>query len=309
MSYIELTNECNQNCLFCNRPREKLFRLSTIEAKKIIDILKKKTTCLIFTGGEPTIRDDLPELIKYAKEVGIERVEIQTNGVRLADKKYLKKLRDVKTDMVNLALHSHIPEISDRLTNTPGSFKKTIKGIKNVIKIHLPIEVAVVITKENYRYLLEYVKFVKANFGNSICSISFKFVRPDESAWKNKWVIPKYSEAEPYIYRAFEYCKSNKINFNTELFPLCYMQGYEEHSIEFMRIIKNISFNTVWQGNIFRKESQKFIDNFQTKAPQCKICWLKEACPGIRKNYVKIHGNDELFPVFNDRDEITKKVI
>ena len=58
---------------------------------------------LQFSGGEPTLRDDLPELVRYAKEAGCSYTQVNTNGIRLAeDRTYAKRLRDAGLDIVFL---------------------------------------------------------------------------------------------------------------------------------------------------------------------------------------------------------------
>jgi len=103
LAIIDLTNRCNLNCPICfasanNTNVPYIYEVSTTQVKGMIDNLASNSPIqpngLQFSGGEPTLRDDLPELIMYAKEKGIHHIEVNTNGIRLAkDLEYFKSLK------------------------------------------------------------------------------------------------------------------------------------------------------------------------------------------------------------------------
>lgn len=91
LAIIDVTNRCNLKCPFCFAHAGAagyVYEPSTEELKAVINrfALNKpvKPPGIQFSGGEPTLRKDLPELIAYAKEKGIHHIEVNTNGVRLA---------------------------------------------------------------------------------------------------------------------------------------------------------------------------------------------------------------------------------
>jgi len=102
LSIIDVTNRCNLRCPICfanaaSAGYEYELNLDTI--KGIIDNLSENrpvsVKALQLSGGEPTLRNDLPEIVKYAHLKGIHHVEVNTNGVRISnDMPYLKRLKD-----------------------------------------------------------------------------------------------------------------------------------------------------------------------------------------------------------------------
>lgn len=104
LAIIDLTNRCNLNCPVCfanaNNPNVPyIYEVSTEQVRSMIDNLASNKpippSALQFSGGEPTLRDDLPELIRYAFARGIDHIEVNTNGLRLSrDLTYFEKLRD-----------------------------------------------------------------------------------------------------------------------------------------------------------------------------------------------------------------------
>ena len=103
---LEVTKRCNLRCRFCfadgGRPEDD----PTLEEMKeaIRDIVRQCGKPLLqLSGGEPTLRDDLPELVRYAREAGCSYVQVNTNGIRLArDPEYAKKLAEAGLDIVFL---------------------------------------------------------------------------------------------------------------------------------------------------------------------------------------------------------------
>lgn len=129
---LALTYRCNNDCPHCYNARSRSYpELGTNDWKKIIDRLWQiNIPHLIFTGGEPTLRDDLVELIAYAEEKG-QITGLNTNGRRLSDPKFLASLVDAGLDHVQITIESHDPEIHDQMVNHKGAWNQTAAGIKN----------------------------------------------------------------------------------------------------------------------------------------------------------------------------------
>jgi radical SAM protein with 4Fe4S-binding SPASM domain len=158
---LALTYRCQNNCIHCyaGGPHETP-ELNTDQWKKIIDKLHNiGIFILTFTGGEPTLREDLPELLRYAQEKGIVTGLI-TNGRRLKDKGYVQELVDVGLDFVQITIESHDPSIHDFITRVKGSWRETVKGIKNVIPTPIYATTNTTLNKHNSNGFLETIEFL-----------------------------------------------------------------------------------------------------------------------------------------------------
>jgi len=149
---LALTYKCNNNCLHCysSSPRQKP-ELSTKEWKKIIDLCAKlEIPQIVFTGGEPTLREDLPELVRHAQDKGIV-TGLLSNGRLLGVKKDLaEKLVKAGLDYVQITIESCIEEEHDKITRVPGSWRETIEGIKNSVKAGIYTTTNTTITRINH---------------------------------------------------------------------------------------------------------------------------------------------------------------
>lgn len=280
--------------------------LDTQEVKnRILASAKRKTETITFTGGEPTIRKDLPELIRFAKKLGM-RVELQTNGVLLDDRDLAEEIAHAGVDLVAVSLHSHKEEVSEKLTNSTKTYRRTMRGIKNITKLCKNVHISHVINSMNYKDLCDFVIFTQKELPGISC-IYFGFVRPNGNTLKNKWAVPKISDVDLDVYKAFDYCKANGIQFGAEGLPLCYMQGFEEYSNEAKRLLSEPVFYT--GGKSYRRDIHRFIqENLKCKDERCGYCSLNEICPGVWREYADLYGTNELFPVFISKDEVIRKL-
>ncbi|MEW6200850.1 MAG: radical SAM protein, partial [bacterium] len=135
---LRLGFECNEKCVFCNfipETEPDVKRVNLEEAKSFIERFAKTTNPqLSISGGEPTLRKELPELISYARSLGIPQVQIQTNATLITEK-FAQTLKEAGLTEAFVAFHSHVPEIQDWLTGLKGSFEKAVNGIKNCLKV------------------------------------------------------------------------------------------------------------------------------------------------------------------------------
>ena len=158
---LALTYRCNNDCRHCYNARLRTYpELSTQEWKKVIDrCWELSIPHLIFTGGEPTLREDLAELIRYAENNG-QITGLNTNGRRLRDENYVKELVDAGLDHVQITLESHLEEIHDQMVNLPGAWVQTVAGLQNALNSPLYVMTNTTMLKDNFRTIGKTLDFL-----------------------------------------------------------------------------------------------------------------------------------------------------
>ena len=127
-----VTRRCNLKCVHCyahakNIPFDN--ELTTEQGKELIDDLAAfGSPVMLFSGGEPLVRKDLPELAAYAVEKGM-RAVISTNGT-LITPKMARTLKEIGLSYVGISLDG-MQEINDRFRGVEGAFRSALEGIKN----------------------------------------------------------------------------------------------------------------------------------------------------------------------------------
>ncbi len=314
-AYLQITRECNNECAFCSNPQfEKNYTFE--EAKKSVDNFKKEgITEIMLTGGEPTIVDFLPQLIKYVKEQGISP-KIITNGVKLSEKNLVKKLYGAGLTDVNVSIHSRNEKIADRLSDKPGHFRKALTGIRNALDAGMHITLNSTINSLNCRHLTENVRFFITNFPE-IKHYVFNNLDPGKAdgslksrAGQNPWIVAKLTDMELELHKMVDVLKNNDKTFRIERVPLCYMDGFEEFSTETRKIVKEETYICSFIEKGKKNEVREVAPSqLRTKVGCCRHCKLSSICAGIQQEYLDIHGEGEIFPVFKNPDKIRNKIL
>ncbi|WP_320009093.1 12,18-didecarboxysiroheme deacetylase [Maridesulfovibrio sp.] len=146
-----MTRRCNLKCVHCyaqavdpNGQDE----ISTAKAKEIIDDLAAfGAPVMLFSGGEPLVRQDLVELASYATSKGM-RAVISTNGT-LITKEKARELKDVGLSYVGISLDG-TEETHDKFRGVSGSYKKAIEGVENCKAEGLKVGLRFTINKRNW---------------------------------------------------------------------------------------------------------------------------------------------------------------
>lgn len=187
---IALTFRCQNNCVHCYAGgSHETPELSTEEWEEVIDQLSQiGVFILTFTGGEPTLREDLPKLLLYAQNKGMVTGLI-TNGRRLKDKAYVEILEKTGLDFVQVTLESHKPKIHDQMTMTKGSWKETVAGIKNAIQTQIYVTTNTTLSKHNAPPLLRNHRLSERTWRSSI------WVQQPNLLWKSKNFKPRIRDS------------------------------------------------------------------------------------------------------------------
>lgn len=120
---IDVTERCNQKCPYCFASSGENMAedpsLDKIESMydRLIELGEERPFNIQLSGGEPTVRDDLPEIVRMGKEKGFEYIQLNTNGRRLADIEYAQELKDAGVSTVFLQFDGTDDKIYKALRN------------------------------------------------------------------------------------------------------------------------------------------------------------------------------------------------
>ena len=157
-----ITRRCNLKCVHCyahakNIPFDN--ELSTTEGKFLIDDLAEfGVPVILFSGGEPLVRKDLPELADYAVKKGM-RAVISTNGT-LITPRTARTLKDIGLSYVGISLDG-MEEINDRFRGVKGAFRSALEGIENCKKAGIKVGLRFTINKSNAGQISEIFKLLE----------------------------------------------------------------------------------------------------------------------------------------------------
>lgn len=157
-----VTRSCNLNCLHCysnSQAKSYQDQLTTEEAKLLIDDLAGfNVPVLLLSGGEPLMRDDIFELISYARSQSL-RVTLSTNGT-LITPEIATKLKEAGVSYVGISLDG-IGENNDKFRGQKGAFEKALAGLRNCQKVNQKVGLRFTINKHNYGQLEDILDLIE----------------------------------------------------------------------------------------------------------------------------------------------------
>jgi putative heme d1 biosynthesis radical SAM protein NirJ1 len=164
------TKACNLKCIHCYadaEPRRSENELTTSEAKRFIaDLGRFKVPVLLFSGGEPLLRDDFFELAAYCHQYHI-RPTLSTNGT-LITKDTAQRLKRAEVGYVGISLDG-IGEQNDRFRGHKGAFEAALQGIRNCIEAGQRVGLRFTINTHNYKALPDIFRLVVSEKIDRVC--------------------------------------------------------------------------------------------------------------------------------------------
>jgi radical SAM protein with 4Fe4S-binding SPASM domain len=178
MAEIALTYRCQNRCAFCYAASpartDDAPPMTTGQVERVMDRIfhEAHVPSLSFTGGESTLRSDLPALVRYGAELGF-RMNLITNGVRLGHRDYLARLVGAGLASAQVSLEADHAELHDRIVGRRGAFAATVRGVDNVRTAGLHVHTNTTLCRSNIDRAEDIVRFVARSLGLRTSSMNF----------------------------------------------------------------------------------------------------------------------------------------
>jgi MoaA/NifB/PqqE/SkfB family radical SAM enzyme len=223
--YVELTVHfaCNLKCEHCmiEGTMDWLEPESPASFERILALngRERRWKGLTLTGSEVTLRRDLPDMARRARDGGFEHVRIQTHGMKLADAAYCGELVEAGIDEYFVSVTAADAATHDSITKVPGSFEKTMQGLRN-LDSHSGVKVLTntVITTLSYRQLAAVVERLAGL--RRLVQMEFWNYWPMK-ATDDKGLIAAHVEVLPHLRQAIAAARALGRSVEVKNFPEC----------------------------------------------------------------------------------------
>jgi 7,8-dihydro-6-hydroxymethylpterin dimethyltransferase len=227
---FSITNDCNLDCPICftyNRPDKKYYK-SIDEVKQIVAVIKKNRPVIDvinLTGGEPTLHPDFFEIIEYLRSCGIQRITVNTNGIRIAhDETFAIKIKESGAQMV-LSLNTFDSEKSVKLHGRDVSEEKK-KALKLFEKYAIPVTILCVAVKnfneDDLAMLIN--NYISKSFVKNIVIQNMTFTGAHGNTFTPREHI-SIDEVESFLVKNDYYSRNDFFPLGSS-HPLCYSVAY-----------------------------------------------------------------------------------
>ncbi|MCX5785641.1 MAG: radical SAM protein [Elusimicrobia bacterium] len=285
-----LNYNCNARCMFCSQGSfdKSLNADFKLAAENIYGAYKSGYRRLGLTGGEPLIRPDILKVIALAKSVGFDFIRVQTNGIKLADPAFCRRLVNAGLTFCKFSLTSDKPAEHDRLLGVPGAYKSAVRGVKNLRKLKIRLGNNILVNALNYNRLPEIIRsFLDLGITNFVVIYP---VYIGGMAEHSDGLGVSLGECKKYFAEAAELMK--KMGLEREILflnvPPCFLRGRESLAIGLDL------FNTVVTDPAGGKSDLDITANrAKVRAPACRNCRLRRRCAGVDAHYAEIFGLED----------------
>jgi MoaA/NifB/PqqE/SkfB family radical SAM enzyme len=139
--------DCNMQCRFCYLWRRSKGSLSTQDLKELLrQAADSRIEWFVFGGGDPLMRKDLPELLKYAKHLGL-KTDLQTNGLLLDETMFASIYKYL--DKIGMSLDGQDVVIHDEIRQYPGHFGTVLNALEMCQRESIPVTIRTIVCRGN----------------------------------------------------------------------------------------------------------------------------------------------------------------
>lgn len=164
-----ITRECDLKCPHCysDSGERDSNELSTEEAKRVIrEVADLGAKIIIMDGGEPTLREDLVELVAYANDLGVRPV-LGSNGMSLTED-LIGRLLEAGCLGIAISLDGADPHTHDNFRGLEGAWERTVEGAKNCAKLGMPFQIAPLMWRGSWAQLEDIIEIAKGIGANAM---------------------------------------------------------------------------------------------------------------------------------------------
>ena len=284
---VVLGYDCNLACTYCTITDEMRRRAMPAErvAREIDRAAARGYRDVAFTGGEPTIRSDLPALVRHAKKRGFEHVKVASNGLRYAHAPYLDLLVSAGVDQFNMSMHAPSDEAYEETVQREGTAALRRQAIANLVERGLDPVADLILKEDTYRQARAWVEALAAQ---GVRRFALWLVSLTDNNAPNVHQLPRLPEVAARAREAFDAGRQGGFEVVALHVPRCFLPGYEEH----VRHPGADLVTVVTPDEVFELKSSRLTGG--VKPAGCEGCRHFDACPGLRPDYVARHGAGEV---------------
>lgn len=272
---INLTYACNNHCTFCAvGTRTQLHGHTESQRQHLDEYRARGVTMVDFDGGEPTLHPDLIGTVRYARQIGYQKVNVTTNGRMAFYEPYARKLARSGLTTLLFSVHGADPKSHARQVGVAEAFEQTTGGIKHCVT-HAPksleLGMNVTITKSNVDELPQLAQLA---WDLGLRWINLQFLTPFGRATRS--IAPDIDHAVA-ITRALIESWRDRMKVQIINLPFCFLPGLHEHlEGDLLKLARHMIFVNNEDVNL-----AEYLAERRVRKPVCETCAHAVFCGGF----------------------------
>jgi MoaA/NifB/PqqE/SkfB family radical SAM enzyme len=222
---MNVTYVCNNHCTFCAvGTRTQIDGHPTRQREQLVKYREQGVVMVDFDGGEPTLNPELIPLIRSARSLGYQRVNVTTNGRRCVYENYAAKLVNSGLTTLLFSVHGHDARTHAQQVGVAEAFEQTCAGIRNCLKYAprgVELGMNITVTKGNHDKI---DKLAQLCWDLGLRWMNIQFLTPFGRA--TSWVAPDTQKAADHAVEVID-AWTGKIRFQVINLPFCFMPRHQ----------------------------------------------------------------------------------
>ncbi|MBM4344001.1 MAG: radical SAM protein [Deltaproteobacteria bacterium] len=288
---LRIVHQCNQRCGFCwvdfTQPS---MDLPEIEQRIRATMRAGKASRVAFTGGEPTLHPRLGEAVALAKVLGAPAVTLQTNATRV-DAALAARLARAGLNEALVSLHSANPNESDALTAAPGTWQKSVDGIKALCDAGIDVKINHVITHYTAVRFVHFVRFVAESLVHPRLKVTVAVAGHIDGGPIDPRALPRHSTIGPHVADGLRLARA----LGVPMVGLTHPCGLVPCTVP--GAIDAFAGHELGRPVAEAQGSEARSRDGNIKVPECVGCTFNDRCFGLRREYAQSYGTGELAPL------------
>jgi MoaA/NifB/PqqE/SkfB family radical SAM enzyme len=272
---MNVTYVCNNHCTFCAVGTRTQVDGHPARQREYLDAYRREGVTMVdFDGGEPTMNPELVSLIRHARKVGYDRINVTTNGRLCVYEAFARRL--VTSGLTTLLFSVHGPDARTHAqqVGVAEAFDQTVGGIHNCLRWAPPgveLGMNITLTKGNYQKLPDVAELA---LSLGLRWLNIQFLTPFGRATSS--VAPDTAAAADVTRRVLDAYRS-RMKLQIINLPFCFLPGYEEFMMgDLLKLERHMVFVNNETVNLARYLSER-----RTKKPVCGSCPHAVFCGGF----------------------------
>jgi MoaA/NifB/PqqE/SkfB family radical SAM enzyme len=272
---MNVTYTCNNHCTFCAVGTRTQIDGHPTRQREFLDQYRARGVTMVdFDGGEPTLNPELVPLVRYARSIGYERINVTTNGRLCFYESFAKRL--VRSGLTTLLFSVHGPDARTHAqqVGVAEAFEQTTGGIRNCVRLAprgVELGMNITLTKGNFRTLGEVAELA---LSLGLAWLNIQFLTPFGRATSS--VAPDTREAAEVAMRVIDAYR-DRMKLQIINLPFCFMPGYERFLVgDLQKLERHMVFVNNETVNL-----AQYLAERRTRKPVCESCPHSVFCGGF----------------------------
>jgi MoaA/NifB/PqqE/SkfB family radical SAM enzyme len=283
---VVLGYDCNLACTYCTISPE--MRRRSLPATRVVQELERAARRgyrdVAFTGGEPTLVPELPALVRHARRLGFERAKVASNGLRYAHAPYLDHLVAAGVTDFHVSLHAPTDAAYDATVQLAGAAVHRAKALEHLVERGLDPVADLIVKVDTLGALRGWVADLR---GRGLRRVALWLVSLTDHNRGRVEQLPRLTDVAAELRQVFDDARAHGLDAWALHVPRCFLPGYEEH----VRHPGADEVTVVTPDGTFALRDSRLAGGVHVEA--CRGCRFEASCPGLRPDYVALHGDGE----------------